>query len=244
MSEELKCPICGEPTYLVMGKNPRKDRLCGKHATMLYKKEIYFDEGKQAYFDSKTKKRLIIQHTTQDETVSGTDKSSDELTCLFCKAPSNGKHFCKDCYYKYKEREIDVHITHLTEWKITDEYGNQKVQCKNGMKVRSRAEKIIADFFFDHNIRIIYETDIPYMHRGEMKVLNPDFFLPDYGEIAENGKRKGIIIEYNELETLAYRRQKNFTQKGYEELGFEVIVLSTEDINNDLLKLKIRFNLV
>ena len=112
------------------------------------------------------------------------------------------------------------------------------------MKVRSRAEKIIADFFFDHSIRAIYETDIPYSYKNEIKILNPDFFLPDYGETLENGKKKGIIVEYNELETPTYRRKKNFTQQGYEELGFEVIVLSTEDINNDLLKLKIRFNLI
>ena len=38
-NEKLLCPICKEPTYLVGGKNPRKDRLCGKHSTMLLKKE-------------------------------------------------------------------------------------------------------------------------------------------------------------------------------------------------------------
>ena len=35
--DELKCPICGEPTYLVYGKNPRKDRLCKTHGTMANK---------------------------------------------------------------------------------------------------------------------------------------------------------------------------------------------------------------
>ena len=39
-NKDLICPICGEPTYLVYGKNPRKDRLCGKHATMLKNGEI------------------------------------------------------------------------------------------------------------------------------------------------------------------------------------------------------------
>ena len=139
---------------------------------------------------------------------------------------------------------MDIHIKNLIEWTITDEYGNQKIQCKNGMKVRSRAEKIIADFFFDHKIRAIYETDIPYKHKDKVIILNPDFYLPDYGEIDENGRKRGLIIEYNELETPQYIRTKNFTQKGYEEMGFEVLVLTTEDINNDLLKLKIRFNII
>ena len=34
MSEELKCPICGQPTRVYMG-NARKDRLCAKHADEL-----------------------------------------------------------------------------------------------------------------------------------------------------------------------------------------------------------------
>lgn len=228
-NEKLICPICGEPTRVYMG-NARKDRLCGTHADMLKNGELVLNDKGQ-YVKAGAKELPKEEHLS-------------DLTCIICGEPSNGKHFCKECYFKYKDREIDVHITHLTEWKITDEYGNQKVQCKNGMKVRSRAEKIIADFFFDHSIRAIYETDIPYLYKGEIKILNPDFFLPDYGETNENGKKKGIIIEYNELDTLNYRRKKNFTQKGYEELGFEVIVLSTEDINNDLLKLKIRFKLI
>lgn len=238
-NNDLICPICGEATYLVGGKNPRKDKLCGKHATALYHKEIYFDENKNLYFDTKTKKPLNKKDEPQEKQI---NKTNDELSCLFCQKPSNGMHFCKECYYKYKDREMDIHIKNLTDWHITDEYGNQKIQCKNGMKVRSRAEKIIADFFFDHNIRVIYETDIPYSHKGKTIILNPDFYLPDFGEIGENGKKKGIIIEYNELETSSYRRKKNFTKQGYEEMGLDVIILSTEDINNDLLQLKIKFN--
>ena len=40
MSEEKKCPICGEPTYLVYGKHPRKDGLCKKHSQMLFNGEL------------------------------------------------------------------------------------------------------------------------------------------------------------------------------------------------------------
>ena len=39
MSNELKCPICGEPTRVYMG-NARKDKLCGKHASIFCKKTI------------------------------------------------------------------------------------------------------------------------------------------------------------------------------------------------------------
>lgn len=238
-NENLICPICGEPTNVYMG-NARRDRLCRKHGSLANKGEIIQCEDCGKWNNAGEACPCKAPKTVVPESSKESDAS--ELTCFFCKGPSNGKHFCKDCYFKYKDREIDVHITHLCDWKITDEYGNQKIQCKNGMKVRSRAEKIIADFFFDHSIRVIYETDIPYSYNGKTIILNPDFFLPDFGEIGENGKKKGIIIEYNELETNSYKKKKNFTKKGYEELGLEVIVLSTEDINNDLLQLKVRFN--
>ena len=38
-NNDLICPICGEPTFVYYG-NPRKDRLCSKHGTMLKKGEI------------------------------------------------------------------------------------------------------------------------------------------------------------------------------------------------------------
>ena len=39
MKEELKCPICGEPTFVYMG-NARKDKLCKKHGQMAKVGEI------------------------------------------------------------------------------------------------------------------------------------------------------------------------------------------------------------
>ena len=39
MNEELKCPICGEPTNIYMGK-ARKDGLCRKHGMQANKGEI------------------------------------------------------------------------------------------------------------------------------------------------------------------------------------------------------------
>ena len=233
-NEKLVCPICGEPTRVYMG-NARKDRLCGKHADMLKAGELILgDDGK-----------FTTKDTLKAETVKEpSDKETDELTCIFCKKPSNGKHFCKACYYRYKDREMDIHIKNLTDWIITDEYGNQKIPCKSGMKVRSRAEKIIADFFFDHNIKFTYETDIPYRHNDKTIILNPDFYLPDHGTFDSKGKKRGLIIEYNELQNPTYIRTKNFTKESYEEMGFEVIVLTAEDINNDLLKLKVRLDII
>lgn len=165
------------------------------------------------------------------------------LKCLTCDNEATpGFHFCIACYKKYKDREIDMHIKNCSEFAITDEYGNKRILAKDGRRVRSRAEKIISDFFFDNHIRVVYEKDIPYTENGEDKVLHPDFFLPDYGEI-ENGRQKGMIIEYNELETKDYLRRKEYAMNVYKEKGFEVVILSSKDIDDDLLSLKKRFGL-
>lgn len=162
-------------------------------------------------------------------------KQDNELTCIICGKPSNGQHFCFKCWNKYKDHSIDIRITNCKETQILDNYGNKKITCHDGRKVRSRAEKIINDFFFDHRIRVVYEKEIPYTENNETKILHPDFYLPDY----ENG----LFIEYNELTNPKYKKSKEYTQKIYNNLGYNILVLTDEDIDNDLLNLKIRLNI-
>ena len=235
MAEKLVCPICGEPTRVYMG-NARKDRLCAKHADELKAGTLIRNEDG-------TYSEKSITHIPAAPKTKPIEENTDELTCLLCNKPSNGKHFCRECYFKFKEREIDIHIKNCKEVIIVDEYGNRKVPCKDGRKVRSRAEKIIADFFFDNHIRVIYEKDIPYEKDGQEKTLHPDFFLPDYGpEI--NGRKKGLIIEYNELENEDYLKSKKYSMQIYIDKGFEVMVLTSKDIDDDLMRLKRKFDLI
>lgn len=223
--EELKCPICGEPTYLVYG-NPRKDKLCKSCGMKANKGEIIQcpDCGKW------NEKDVVCECKKKEE-----NKAEDELTCIICGEPSNGKHFCFKCWNKYKDKSIDLRITNCKNTQILDEYGNKKITCHDGRKVRSRAEKIINDFFFDNRIRVVYEKEIPYTENDETKILHPDFYLPDY----ENG----LFIEYNELSNPKYKRSKEYTRKVYDNLGFNILVLTDEDIDNDLLNLKIRLKI-
>lgn len=53
---------------------------------------------------------------------------------------------------------------------------------KSGVRVRSKAEKIIADYLFDHGIQFIYEMPL----RLDRLSLRPDFCLPDYDMIHEH----------------------------------------------------------
>ena len=216
--EELKCPICGEPTNVYMG-NARRDRLCRKHA-----KDLKDGLIEQCADCGKWKK--------VGETCACKKKSaptSEELSCILCGKPSRGKHFCYDCWKEYKDKSIDIRIKNCTEIEILDKYGNQQYKCEDGRKVRSKSEKIISDFLFKYGIRTIYEKTIYYYTQtGETIELHPDFFLVD----------KGIYIEHNGLNTKSYKANKAKTQIMYEELGCKVIITTEDDLSDIEAKLK------
>lgn len=191
---EKVCPICGKPTSSYMG-NYRKDGLCKYHAQQL-------KEGK------------LNSNENNDEPI--------ETYCLICGAESNGKHFCYDCWNKYKNKSIDIRITNCKEVEILDQYGNLTIECDDGRRVRSRAEALISNFFYNNKIRSVYEKTIYYEENGENKTLHPDFYLPDYD----------LYIEYNEIKKKNYLKSKEYTMKIYKKLGYNVIIMDDKDLNS------------
>ena len=212
MSNESKCPICGEPTFVYMG-NARKDHLCKKHGQMAKAGEIVQcpDCGKW------NEKDVVCECKKVKEA-----KSESELTCIICGEPSNGKHFCLKCWNKYKDKAIDIRITNCKETKVLDQYGNLTIECDDGRKVRSRAEALISNFFYNNKIRSVYEKTVYYEENGENKTLHPDFYLPDYE----------YYIEYNEIKKKSYLKSKEYTKGVYEKLGLKVIIMNDEDLNS------------
>ena len=151
-NEKLTCPICGEPTRVYMG-NARKDRLCGKHADMLKAGDLLQTESGKFVLKSEQLAASKKQEAAEP---------SSDLTCIVCGEPSNGKHFCIGCYHKYKDRAIDIRITNCKEVKILDQYGNLTIECDDGRRVRSRAEALISNFFYNNKIRSVYEKTVYY----------------------------------------------------------------------------------
>ncbi len=213
MKEELKCPICNEPTNVYMG-HARKDRLCKKHGKMANAGEII-----QCATCGKWNEKDVICECKKDKEEA---KNDNELTCIICGAPSNNKHFCLSCWKKYHEKSIDIRITNCNATQILDEYGNKKIKCSDGVWVRSRAESMISDWFFMKKIRVVYEPDFFYKENDETKVLHPDFFLPDHN----------VYIEYCELTNKPYLRKKEYTEKIYKENNKNVIIMNDTDIEN------------
>lgn len=198
MADKLVCPICGEPTYLVYGKNPRKDRLCKKHGDMANFKQI-----EQCPNCGKWINTGDTCQCKQVTLTTSTPEVKQTLNCLICGSDTNGYHFCKACYAKYKDHAIDIRIKNCTEVQILDEYGNKQYKCMNNVLVRSRAEAMICDWLFAHNIRVVYEPDFFYKEDGETKALHPDFYLHDFK----------VYIEYCELKGDKYLKKKAYTQK-------------------------------
>lgn len=154
--------------------------------------------------------------------------------CLLCQAPSDAKHFCYICYQKYKNRSIDVRIKECISAEIIDPYGNLSIRCDDGRKVRSRAEALISNFLYNNKIRFEYEKEIHTQENGQDKILQPDFYLPDYN----------LYIEYNEITDTEYIRRKEYAQKIYNRLGLKVIIMDDKDLNNiaGFLKPKLGIN--
>lgn len=69
-------------------------------------------------------------------------------------------------------------------WK-RNEYGSQCITAR-GEKVKSWAEKIIADYFTSCKIKYVYEQPAQkHLWILETELCRPDFFLPDYNVYVE-----------------------------------------------------------
>ena len=237
-NKPITCPICGEPTSSYMGKY-RKDGLCRTHGAQakngeiiqcfLCKKWHNADEDCECTKPKQTIEYNVPSPWTKQKNDENKTINIDELTCIICNAPSNGKHFCYDCYRKYKDRAVDIRITNCRETEILDAYGNLQYKCDDGRKVRSKSEKIISDFLFKYGIRTIYEKAVYYYpNDNETITLHPDFYLPDYD----------YYIEHHGVDTKSYKANKAKTEEMYKELGYKVIVTTESDLGDIEAKLK------
>lgn len=215
MSEELKCPICGKPTNVYFG-NARKDRLCLEHGKMANNGEI--EQCPDCNKWHKTGE--VCECKSHNEK---TKSNSEELTCIICGKPSNGKHFCIDCWQQYKDRSIDIRLKNLKFDSLLDDYGNLKYKCEDGRYVRSLQEQSIANTLWNLGIQYVYEEQVNYFTEDEqIKKLHPDFYLPKYNTYIEHigftSKKHDNITEYK--------------KKIYEEQGKKVLFTNTKNLTD------------
>ena len=140
------------------------------------------------------------------------DENMDESICLICEAPSNGYLFCPACYRKYKKKTILLSIANCKKIELLKEsYTDQYTYvCEDGHIVKSKSERYIDDFLFNHNVRHVYEKEIRI---NQNTSIHPDFYLPDLNVYIEHwgfGKENTQYTRQKQWK-LDFYRQNHFT---------------------------------
>lgn len=159
------------------------------------------------------------QNTKQDNEI--------HIPCLLCGQDAKDKHFCPSCYKKYKDHSIIVRIENCKETIIEEKYADgQRYTCKDGHVVRSKSEKDIDNYLFEHKIPHAYEKKFDVDGKD---VIKPDFYLPT----------QDLYIEHWGYENSEkYNKEKEYKLKIYEEKGTTIICTYESDMEDIEFHLK------
>ena len=244
-NEKLICPICGEPSYLVYGKHPRKDRLCKNCSQKLFNKEIEqcgdcgkWNNAGEICECKKPKpvktKSSIIENTQQTIII---DKS---IRCITCGYESEGKLFCKKCYSKYCGKEILIKIKNCKEIVPLDDFYEGYYECDDGHVVKSMAEREIDNYLFEKNIKHGYEIALLLQDENSKRVtLHPDFCIFD----KENNPIYYIEYWGYDDSNRDYTKTKKYKMPLYDKAGITLININAKtDLRNLKTNLQYKLN--
>lgn len=184
--------------------------------------------------------------------------------CINCSKESKGKEYCLDCYKKYKsaidtKNEVIILNDDNSQFKKfhlpsknpenvkASHQGARKYTCKNGNKVRSKAELIISNYLSEHRIKHSYEKALK-IDALETQYIFPDFFIPvlitDKGNIIENVyiEHVGGPRSHNEEAQKDYYNSMGFKCLYYQNMNLTVICTYEEDTYNIEKCLKDKLN--
>ena len=237
-TKELKCPICGEPTNVYMGR-ARKDKLCYKHGRMANKEEIKLNDNGE-YVNVATGEILNTKQVVKKSEENNTNASNEnnvitineqnKSRCITCGKKTDGLLFCASCYHKYSNKELLFKITNCSSVELRDDSYEGRYTCKDGHIVKSKSERDIDNYLFEHDIPHAYEKALPY-GAGEKEILHPDFYLPHY-----LGKGKHVYIEHWGLNenNLHYAKSKIFKISKYKELKITLVCTHEKTDTGDI----------
>ena len=183
--------------------------------------------------------------------------------CINCFKESKDKLYCLDCYKKYKSA-IDTknekivlnddnsqfkkfHLPSNNPQNVEPRYPKAKIYtCKNGNKVRSKAEMIISNYLSEHRIKHAYEKALK-INNVERPYIFPDFYIPvlitDKGTIIENVyiEHLGGPRSHKEEAQKDYYNSMSFKCLYYQNMNLTIICTYEEDTYNidKLLKTKL-----
>jgi hypothetical protein len=101
---------------------------------------------------------------------------------------------------------------------------------KNGIQVRSQAERRIADYFESLGLCYEYERELTTRFLFfKFKISRPDFYLPDYDVYVEYW---GLLDATDDDDRKKYERSMKYKMARYRELGVKFISLFPRDLPN------------
>lgn len=154
--------------------------------------------------------------------------------CIACgRETHSGNLFCLSCYHKYKDKQILVEISKCREIKILDESYEGKYTCKDGHIVKSKSEREIDDYLFEHGIPHAYEKALP-IDANAAHDLHPDFFLPKFGP-----EKKDIYIEHWGFidNNRDYTESKKYKMGKYKYLRITLVSTNEDDMKDPQVSL-------
>ena len=216
-----KCLICGAKTTgyafcLDCWKNHLNDELLN----------ILNNDANEVITQNKNANEEIKTPTVQKNSFDENEQNktvvvdfNNKSKCITCGKQTDGLLFCTSCYHLFKNKEIYLKITNCTNIELLDENYEGHYYCKDGHVVKSKSERDIDNYLFEHGIPHAYERELPY-GATEKDILHPDFYLPNY-----LGDGKHVYIEhwgYNE-NNIKYSKTKKFKMPIYKKLGITLI---------------------
>jgi hypothetical protein len=108
-------------------------------------------------------------------------------------------------------------------------YGTRST-TKLGVRVRSRAEQKIADYFESIGLRYEYERELTARFWiFTQKISRPDFYLPDYDVYVEFW---GMLDVENDYDRKKYERTMRYKMAKYHRRGVKFVSLYPRDLPN------------
>ncbi len=218
MSEQLRCPICGEPTVKFYG-NYNRFGFCMLHSKMQKNGELI-----QCSDCGKWNEKDVVCDCKKIKVESNTSKLENELTCIICGKPSNGQHFCFDCWKLYKNKAIYLKIVNCKNYVPLGAEYEGHLETMDGHIVKSHVERDIDNYLFRNNIPHAYESTYDVDGNPEHE-FRPDFYLPNY-----LGEGKDVYMEYFGMKgTKDGDKKINYKMPIYEKDNATVICLYPQD---------------
>lgn len=93
-------------------------------------------------------------------------------------------------------------------------------RAEDGHKVRSTHEMVIDNYFFNHNIRHVYEKLV--FSKNTCDKCTCDWYLPDYD----------VYVEYWGLDSKKYNEEKIYKLNIYKENGLNFLQIEKDDLIN------------